>query len=84
MLVYCVNMFQALVCLPQEYNIEYRFLVSKPVRRLGCVALGCQMCVLHTGSDPALHNLDSLQVWTPESGTHYCTPEDGHTMPETC
>jgi hypothetical protein len=19
------------------------------------------------------------QVWTPESGTHYCTPEDGHT-----
>jgi hypothetical protein len=20
-----------------------------------------------------------FQVWTPESGTHYCTPEDGHT-----
>jgi hypothetical protein len=20
-----------------------------------------------------------FQVWTPESGTHYCTPDDGHT-----
>jgi hypothetical protein len=20
-----------------------------------------------------------FQVWTPESGTHYCTPEDGYT-----
>jgi hypothetical protein len=32
-----------------------------------------------THNSPALHNLDGLQVWTPESGTHYSTPEDGHT-----
>jgi hypothetical protein len=21
----------------------------------------------------------AFQVWTPKSGTHYCTPDDGHT-----
>jgi hypothetical protein len=37
------------------------------------------LCAAHTSNSPALHNPDGLQVWTPESGTHYCTPEDGHT-----
>jgi hypothetical protein len=32
----------------------------------------------YTTNSSALHNPDGLQVWTPESGTHYCTPEDEH------
>jgi hypothetical protein len=46
-------------------------------------AVSCVCCTeevaAHTTNSPALHNPDGFQVWTPESGTHYCTPEDGHT-----
>jgi hypothetical protein len=41
MLVYLLNMFRALYAHLQEYISEYRFLVSKPVSHLGCVAQGC-------------------------------------------
>jgi hypothetical protein len=47
--------------------------------RLGCVA--CRV----TSSEQHIHlraqrytTQTAFQVWTPESGNHYCTPDDGH------
>jgi hypothetical protein len=61
-------------------TIEYRFLVSRPGKPTGlCSAVLLEVCAAYTTNSPALQNPDGLQVWTPESGTHYCTPEDGHT-----
>jgi hypothetical protein len=48
--------------------------ISMPIFRSTIVSTAA-----HTANSPALHNPDGLQVWTPESGTHYCTPEDWHT-----
>jgi hypothetical protein len=47
-------------------------------RALLCPSSGVHRASYTTNSS-ALHNPEGLQVWTPESGTHYCTPEDGHT-----
>jgi hypothetical protein len=41
-----------------------------------CCTEEVTLCSTH--NSPALHNLDGLQVWSPESGTRYFTPEDGH------
>jgi hypothetical protein len=51
----------------QEYNGDFRILVGP--RPLNSTQITAQRYTTQT----------AFQVWTPKSGTHYFTPDDGHT-----
>jgi hypothetical protein len=87
MLVCRFNMFQILLCLSSGVPLSC-VQTCKPSGLCSAGLLvvyaaqrksGHFLCAAHTTNSSALHNPDGLQVWTQESGTHYCTPEDGHT-----
>jgi hypothetical protein len=52
--------------------------IIMPIYRSTLVSTGHFHRAGYTSNSSALHNSDGLQVWSPESGTHQCTPEDEH------